>query len=199
MFPNQPGGYTEHELLELVAGGNESAFKLLYEKYAGKVYTMGINYLKSPFLAQDAVQEVFVKVWKNREQLTTLNSFPAWLTTISRNQLINDLQRLVPMESLETISSDDTRHHQATTGNEVDYRELEKAIKIGINTCSPRQQEIYLLSREEGLSHKQIASQLNISYDMVREHMSNALKNLRKFLENHYTHLLLLWLFSRYN
>ncbi|MBB2147742.1 RNA polymerase sigma factor [Pedobacter gandavensis] len=199
MFLNQPEGYTEQELLEKVAGGNESAFKLLYEKYAGKVYTMGMNYLKSPFLAQDAVQEVFVKVWKNREQLTTLNSFPAWLTTISRNQLINDLQSLIPMESLEAISSEDSGHHQTTTGNEIDYRELEKAIKIGISTFSPRQQQIYLLSREKGLSHKQIASQLNISYDMVREHMSNALKNLRKFLENHYTHLLLLWLISRYN
>ncbi|MCX2453941.1 RNA polymerase sigma-70 factor [Pedobacter sp. PLR] len=198
MFPNKPGGYTEQELLEEVAGGNESAFRLLYEKYAGKVYTMGMNYLKSPFLAQDAVQEVFVKVWKNREQLASLNSFPAWLTTISRNQLINDLQRQFPMDSLDSISPDD-QHHQATTGNEVDYRELEKVIKIGISSFSPRQQQIYMLSREEGLSHKQIASQLNISYDMVREHMSNALKNLRKFLENHYTHLLLLWLFSRYN
>ncbi|WP_316838786.1 RNA polymerase sigma-70 factor [Pedobacter gandavensis] len=199
MFPNKPGGYTEQELLEEVAGGNEFAFKLLYEKYAGKVYTMGMNYLKSPFLAQDAVQEVFVKVWKNREQLTTLNSFPAWLTTISRNQLINDLQRLVPMESLEAIPPDDASQHQATTVNDIDFRELEKAIKIGLNSFSPRQQQIYNLSREEGLSHKQIAAQLNISYDMVREHMSNALRNLRKFLENHYTHLLLLWLFSRHN
>lgn len=199
MFSNKPPGFTEQELLEEVAGGNESAFKLLYEKYAGKVYTMGMNYLKSPFLAQDAVQEVFVKVWKNRQQLSTLNSFPAWLTTITRNQLINDLQRLVPMDSLEAIHPDVIDHHQASTGNEIDYRELEKVIKIGIDSFSPRQQQIYKLSREDGLSHKQIAAQLNISYDMVREHMSNALKNLRKFLENHYTHLLLLWLFSRYN
>ncbi|WP_316748446.1 RNA polymerase sigma-70 factor [Pedobacter gandavensis] len=197
MFPNKPGIYTEQELLEEVAGGNESAFKLLYDTYAGKVYTMGMKYLKSPFLAQDAVQEVFVKVWKNREQLTSLNSFPAWLTTISRNQLINDLQRQFPMDSLDSISPD--HQHQAITGDEVDYRELEKVIKIGISSFSPRQQQIYILSREEGLSHKQIAAQLNISYDMVREHMSLALKNLRKFLENHYTHLLLLWLFSRYN
>lgn len=199
MFSNKPPGFTEQELLEEVAGGNESAFKLLYEKYAGKVYTMGMNYLKSPFLAQDAVQEVFVKVWKNRQQLTTLNSFPAWLTTITRNQLINDLQRMVPMDSLEAIHPDVIDYHQASTGNELDFRELEKVIKIGIDGFSPRQQQIYKLSREEGLSHKQIAAQLNISYDMVREHMSNALKNLRKFLENHYTHLLLLWLFSRYN
>ncbi|WP_316821805.1 RNA polymerase sigma-70 factor [Pedobacter gandavensis] len=199
MFPNKPEGYTEQELLEEVAGGNESAFKLLYDKYAAKVYTMGMNYLKSPFLAQDAVQEVFVKVWKNREQLTTLNSFPAWLTTITRNQLINDLQRQIPMESLEAIPSGDPNQHQTSTSNEIDFRELEKAIKIGLNSFSPRQQEIYNLSREEGLSHKQIASKLNISYDMVREHMSNALKNLRKFLENHYTHLLLLWLFFRNN
>lgn len=199
MFSNRPAGFTEQELLEEVAGGNESAFKLLYEKYAGKVYTMGMKYLKSPFLAQDAVQEVFVKVWKNRKQLTNLNSFPAWLTIITRNQLINDLQRQIPMDSLEALHPDVLDHHRMSTGHDVDFRELEKVIKIGIDHFSPRQQQIYKLSREEGLSHKQIAAQLNISYDMVREHMSNALKNLRKFLENHYTHLLLLWLFSRYN
>ncbi|MBC8985159.1 RNA polymerase sigma-70 factor [Pedobacter sp. N36a] len=199
MFSNRPTGFTEQELLEEVAGGNESAFKLLYEKYAGKVFTMGMKYLKSPFLAQDAVQEVFVKVWKNRQQLTNLNSFPAWLTIITRNQLINDLQRQIPMESLTGIHPDVIDHQQLNSGNEVDFRELEKVIKLGIDTFSPRQQQIYKLSREEGLSHKQIAAQLNISYDMVREHMSNALKNLRKFLENHYIHLLFLWLFSRYN
>jgi DNA-directed RNA polymerase specialized sigma24 family protein len=72
---NRPEGYTELELLEEVAGGNESAFNLLYEKYAGKVYAMGIKYLKSPFMAQDAVQEIFVKVWNNRGQLPWRKTF----------------------------------------------------------------------------------------------------------------------------
>lgn len=198
MYPNIPLGGTDQELLEKVAGGSEAAFNLLYKKYAGKVYTMGLRYLKSPFLAQDAVQEVFVKVWKNRIQLPTLTSFPAWLTTISRNQLINELQKEIPMESLESFAPEDIRTNTSSNHNDVDFRELEQLIRNGINSFSPRQQQIYKLSREEGLSHKQIAEQLDISYDMVREHMSKALKNLRVFLENHYDYLLVIWLFSRY-
>ncbi|WP_083252202.1 RNA polymerase sigma factor [Pedobacter steynii] len=199
MLFNRPKGYTESELLDEIAGGNESAFNLLYEKYAGKVYTMGIKYLKSPFLAQDAVQEIFVKVWNNRAQLPQLNSFPAWLTTISRNQLINELQKQIPMETLETFHPDETDVAGPSAGNDVDFRELEQLIRKGIESLPPRQQQIYKLSREEGLSHKQISEQLSISYDVVREHMSKALKNLRIFLESNYRYMLLIWLFSRNN
>lgn len=198
MLFNRPEGYTELELLEEIAGGNESAFNLLYDKYAGKVYAMGIKYLKSPFLAQDAVQEIFVKIWNNRGQLPYVRSFPAWLGTISRNQLINELQKQVPMEVLEE-SHPGARHEIVpVAGSEIDFRELEQLIKKGVESLSPRQQQIYKLSREEGLSHKQIAVQLAISYDVVREHMSKALKNLRIFLENNYRYMLLLWLFFRH-
>lgn len=197
MLFNRPEGYTELELMEEVAGGNESAFNLLYERYAGKVYAMGMKYLKSPFLAQDAVQEIFVKVWNNRGELPYVKSFPAWLNTISRNQLINELQKQVPMETLEEFQPEEKHKIAATSGNDIDFRELEQLIKKGVESLSPRQQQIYKLSREEGLSHKQIAEQLSISYDVVREHMSKALKNLRIFLENNYRYMLLLWLFSR--
>lgn len=198
MLFNRPEGYTELELLEEIAGGNESAFNLLYDKYAGKVYAMGIKYLKSPFLAQDAVQEIFVKIWNNRGQLPYVRSFPAWLGTISRNQLINELQKQVPIEVLEE-SHPGARHEIVpVAGSEIDFRELEQLIKKGVESLSPRQQQIYKLSREEGLSHKQIAVQLSISYDVVREHMSKALKNLRIFLENNYRYMLLLWLFFRH-
>lgn len=198
MLFNRPEGYTELELLEEIAGGNESAFNLLYDKYAGKVYAMGIKYLKSPFLAQDAVQEIFVKIWNNRGQLPYVRSFPAWLGTISRNQLINELQKQVPMEVLEE-SHPRARHEIVpVAGSEIDFRELEQLIKKGVESLSPRQQQIYKLSREEGLNHKKIAVQLSISYDVVREHMSKALKNLRIFLENNYRYMLLLWLFFRH-
>ncbi|SHE71368.1 RNA polymerase sigma factor [Pedobacter caeni] len=199
MLFNRPEGYTEQELLEEVAGGNESAFNLLYDKYAGKVYAMGMKYLKSPFLAQDAVQEIFVKVWNNSAQLPYLKSFPAWLTTVSRNQLINELQKEIPMEPLEAFHAEEPSSAERSTGTDIDFRELEQLIKKGVDSLSPRQQQIYKLSREEGLSHKQIADQLHISYDVVREHMSKALKNLRSFLEHNYHYMLLLWLFSRNN
>lgn len=198
MLFNRPEGYTELELLEEIAGGNESAFNLLYDKYAGKVYAMGIKYLKSPFLAQDAVQEIFVKVWNNRGELPYVKNFPAWLSTISRNQLINELQKQVPMEVLEE-SHPGARHEIVpVAGSEIDFRELEQLIKKGVESLSPRQQQIYKLSREDGLNHKKIAVQLSISYDVVREHMSKALKNLRIFLENNYRYMLLLWLFFRH-
>lgn len=192
MYFNTPGDDTEQELLEKVAGGNETAFNLLYQKYAGQVYAMGLKYLKSPFLAQDAVQEVFIRVWKNREQLVALKSFPAWLNTVTRNQLIDELQQQIPLETIDPLQSDQLPLGLPYQKPDIDFRELEKLVKTGLHSFSARQQQVYQLSREEGLSHKEIAEKLGISYDMVREHMSKALKNLRSFLEKHYNYPLLL-------
>jgi hypothetical protein len=71
-FPNEDGN-----LLKLIADGDETAFRQLYDLYAGKIYTLAVTYLKSPLLAQDIVQEVFIKVWEKRTQLYEVKNFPA--------------------------------------------------------------------------------------------------------------------------
>jgi RNA polymerase sigma-70 factor (ECF subfamily) len=189
-FPN-----IDQDLLRLIAGGCERSFRKLYDLYAAKVYTMAIGYLKSTIEAQDVVQEVFVKIWEKRGSLTGIDNFPAYLYVTTRNLLINQLQKKIPVfdQNELTLPSTPDRHllHQ-----QLDYRELTVLISKAITELPPRQQQVYRLSREQGLNHQQIAKKLSLSYDTVREHMSKALKNIRASLEKQYGQLgLLLWLF----
>ena len=192
MTPGFP--HIDQDLLRLIAQGCEQSFRKLYDLYAGKVYTMAIVYLRSPMEVQDVLQEIFVKIWEKRASLVEIDNFPAYLHVITRNLLINRLQKKIPVftqdeSSLQAIPDD--RHLQ----QQLDHRELATLISRAITQLPPRQQQVYRLSREQGLNHQQIAKELGLSYDTVREHMSKALKNIRAILEKQYGQLgLLLWL-----
>lgn len=172
-FPNEHGN-----LLNLIAGGDETAFRQLYDLYAGKIYTLAVTYLKSPLAAQDIVQEVFIKIWDKRATLHEIENFPAYLHVMSRNLLIDQLQKKLPAYS-ENNWTDNTQQ-------QLDYRELETLIRRSVEQLPFRQQQIYRLSRDHHLTHRQIAQELGISYDTVREHMSKALKSIRAILEKYY-------------
>lgn len=186
----------DQNLLQLIAGGCERSFRKLYDLYAGKVYTMAMGYLKSPLEAQDVVQEIFVKVWEKRDGLPAIDNFPAYLYIIARNQLINQLQKKVPVYNQDELILQAIPEDRHLPQQQLDYRELTTLISHAIEQLPSRQQQVYRLSREQGLSHQQIAKQLNLSYDTVREHMSKALKNIRASLEKEYGQIgVLLWLF----
>lgn len=193
---NQDSQYTDQDLLKLIAEGCERSFRKLYDLYAGKVYTMAIGYLRSPMSAQDTVQDVFIKIWEKRHSLTEIDNLPAYLHVITRNLLINQLQKKIPLftgSELTKHTIPDDRHQPQ---QQLDYRELTMLIFRAVEQLPQRQQQVYRLSREQGLSHQQIAKELNLSYDTVREHMSKALKSIRATLEHQYGQLgLLFWLF----
>lgn len=191
-----PGSHDiDQNLLQSIAKGCEESFRKLYDLYAGKIYSMATGYLKSPMAAQDVVQEVFVRIWQKRDSLTTIDNFPAYLHVITRNLLINHLQKKIPLFGLNELTRQAIPEDRHLPQQQLDYRELTVLISRAVAQLPPRQLEVYRLSREQGLSHQQIARQLNLSYDTVREHMSKALKNIRASLEKQYgLYGLLLWL-----
>jgi len=178
--------HSDHNLLPLVAGGCEQSFRKLYDQYAGRIYTMALCYLKSPVSAQDTVQEVFIKIWEKRNSLTGIDNFPAYLRVIARNQLINQLQKKIPPVTHDGLLEQAIPEDRNLPHKQFDYRELVSLSSQAVEQLPPRQQQIYRLSREDGLDHQQIARELSLSYDTVREHMSKALKNIRGSLEKQY-------------
>jgi RNA polymerase sigma-70 factor (family 1) len=190
--------HIDQDQLRLIAEGHEQSFRKLYDMYAGKIYTMALGYLKSPVEAQDVVQEIFVKIWEKRGSLTEIDNFPAYLHVITRNLLINHLQKKIPVFSQNESTLQPTSGDRHLPHQQLDYRELTVLISRAIAQLPPRQQQVYRLSREQGLNHQQIAKELSLSYDTVREHMSKALKNIRTSLENQYGQFgLLLWIFCQ--
>lgn len=164
-----------------ISSDDPQAFHELYNMYFGKVYAMALKYLSNAYEAHDIIQEVFINIWTNRQKLPQIHNFEAWIITLTRNSLINLLKKELANKpaSQQEPPAQDLR----TT---IDYRELELLIHEAVATLSARQKEVFTLSRMQGYSHKEIASQLGISVDVSREHLSKALHAIRNFLLTRY-------------
>ena len=173
-----------------MSGDNETAFRQIYNRYAARVYTLSLVYLKSPVVSQDMVQEVFLKIWVKRKELSGIQNFGGWLQVVTRNTIISQIRKKIP-EDASFIND-----VPGAISPEEQYVNKETAVMVreAIQRLSTRQQEVYRMAREEGLQRAEIARQLNVSTETVKEHMSQALKNIRSYLSENLGLLLLMLL-----
>jgi len=177
---------TDRALLSLVALGDTAAFSSLYDQYHQRVYNTAQRVLQSRVQAQDALQEVFIKIWVNREKLTELHSFPAWLNTVVRNLLYDKLRQQAHRERvLNTIEEELLRSYGEQTYTEAEFQELIALVEAAKSQLSPQQQRVFELSRLQGLKHREIAAEMNISVETVKKYIMDALKKVRQFLARH--------------
>lgn len=186
----------EQLILQGVAAGDEHAFRQLFELYRQKVYSFALHLTRSDVMAEEIAQEIFLKIWIHRRQLSDIVYFNAWLKTLVRNLSFTWLRRLALEASLLRDLQVRTAEENLDTENTLRIREYRRLLEKAISELSPRQREVYLLSRQQGLSHAAIADQLGLSVNTVKNHMKEALNNLRRFLESHSLALapaILLW------
>lgn len=186
--------YEEKELLEHVADGDQQAFAVIFNKYWPTVYSAALVIAKSPVLAEDISQEVFTRLWEAKEKARHIENVKAFLFITARNLIINRLSRQKVEDAYRTYQL----HHSAggSVGEEerLDYQQLEQRLRSAIRRLPPKQQRAFLLSREQGLTYDQIAQQMQISKDTVKEHIIKALASLRKSLREHDVLVLLILL-----
>lgn len=176
---------TNTELILLLKEGNMVAFDAIYEKYCRRLFGFVIRYVKLDADAEEIVQDVFVKIWENREKINTYSSFESYLFTISYNSAISLLRkRIHEKKYLEHLNS--LRHENVAPEltDEIYFKELNNKIQLLLAELTPRQKEIFLLSREEGLTHDEIAKKLGISANTVKNHMVTVLNFLKLNIDN---------------
>ncbi len=175
----------EHELVLRLTQGDEQAFCELYARYKNRLIYFACAYLKSHDYAEDIFQDTFTAIWQSRQFINPNASFSTYLYTIVRNRILNQLRSLKTKDELkqlifsQAIDADNTTEHELTTN------ELNRLLAAALAKLTPRQREIFEMSRQQQLSHKEIAKQLNISVNTVQEHISTSLHQLRTYLENH--------------
>nr|WP_321356908.1 RNA polymerase sigma-70 factor [uncultured Draconibacterium sp.] len=173
------------ELVKLLKKGDMSAFDLIYKKYSRRLYGFVLRYVKQETDAEEIVQEVFIKIWKSRDAINTYSSFESFLFTIAHNATVNLLKKRVPEQKYkEYVKSLQHIDESYELTDEIYYKELIDKFQDLLKELSPRQQEIYQLSREEGLSHKEIAEKLGISTNTVKNHLVTTLSFFKKKLDN---------------
>ncbi|PTN05303.1 RNA polymerase sigma-70 factor (ECF subfamily) [Mangrovibacterium marinum] len=162
--------------------GDLHAFDLVYKLYSQRLYGFAYSILKNHEDAKEIVQETFLKLWKNRKQLRSDQSPKAFLFKISYNISIDLIRRRLKNDQyLEYLKGHFSDNDEAAE-NIADYNELSDALKKIIAEFPEQRQRIFRMSREEGLSHAEIADKLGITPKTVENHINLALKTMRKKL-----------------
>lgn len=186
-----------HELIRNLQKGNVAAFDTLFEVYSARLYSFALKYLKNEPDAEELVQEVFIKVWENRKSLRSELSFRSYLFTISLNHIRKHFnKKAIFLRYLENFHNDHSQQSQDQHMGSEDYETVMQRIQQIIEEMPPRRREIFIKSKMDGKSSKEIASELGISSGTVDNHISEAIHQLRSRLKKeNIIHLLFAFLF----
>ena len=180
-----------------LVAGDEVAFRMVYDFHSEQVYQLALRFLKDTAWSEEIVQDVFLKLWLNREGLDEQGNMWLYLYVITKRLCLNKLREIHKsavlfeplMRSMELLSN--------PTEAQLMAAELELHAQVLISRLPKQQQLIFKLSREEGLSHNEIAQKLGLSPNTVKNHMVQALKTLKSILQQSgYTYLLASVFFS---
>lgn len=172
----------ERSLILRLIGGDEDAFCELYATYKNRLIYFAMRFLKSREYAEDVFQDAFTVVWQSRRFINPDASFSSYLYTIMRNRIVNQLRNAANEEKLKESILSQALDYTEDTKREVMLNDLKSLISHALQQLTPRQREIFEMSREAQLSHKEIADKLGISINTVQEHISTSLKLIRTYL-----------------
>ena len=179
------GTKSNTELVKLLKKDDMKAFDIIYKKYSRRLYGFVFRYIKHEADTEEIVQEVFIKIWKSRNKIDVYSSFESFLFTIAHNATVNLLKkRATEQKYIEHVKSLQIINESYDLTDEIHYKELTQKFQGLVNELSPRQKEIFQLSREEGLSNKEIADKLGISIQTVKNHLVTTLSFLKSKLDN---------------
>lgn len=185
MTPLSP--HTDHpdlpELLQKVAGGDPHAFKRLVDLYWERIYRNILVLARNTERAQEITQDILLTLWEQRTQLAGVENFMGYVYRIGSRQVISAMRKKI----LETESL--VREDFAETRNlpelQLEYKETWQLIMQAIDQMPPRQQEVFRMSRIDGLSHEEIARVLGVTVAAVKWHVSAGLANIRLHLSRY--------------
>ena len=172
----------ERSLILRLIEGDEDAFCELYATYKNRLIYFAMRFLKSREYAEDVFQDAFTVVWQSRRFINPDASFSSYLYTIMRNRRLNQLRNTANEEKLKESILSQALDYTEDTKREVMLNDLKSLISHALQQLTPRQREIFEMSREAQLSHKEIADKLGISVNTVQEHISTSLKLIRTYL-----------------
>ncbi|MDB5157131.1 MAG: polymerase sigma-70 factor [Mucilaginibacter sp.] len=174
---------SDEKLVALIAENNNKAFHALYNRYWDRMLVKAFTLLQSHDLAEEVVQDAFINFWRRRHTVTLKYSFHTYIASVVKYEVMaklagRDKQPLY----IDDIAFVNPADH--STQQWLDFDELKSRIETTIHTLPDKCQLVFKLSREEGLTAKQISDSLNISHKTVEAHISKAIKILRVSLSS---------------
>lgn len=163
---------------------SHKAFNVIYDMYADKLYGFVLAHTKSQQIAEDIVQETFLKLWKIRGSISLDGSLQSLLFAISKNKIIDNFRTQINQVEFETFVEyfEDENFNENEIEKKLNYDDFLISLKLSKKVLSERQLEIFELSRTNGKSIEEIAERLNLSEQTVKNQLSSSLKKIRQQL-----------------
>lgn len=174
----------EKELLAKISLGDARAFAALFDGYQGLVYSFAKRLTRSEALAEDIVQDIFLKIWLGRDTLGAVVNFGAYLNRTVRNHSLNVLRQIAQQARMSQELGLLTQQEIRETEAYLDLKESEMILGQALKLLTPQQRQVFLLCREDGLKYEEVAERLQISPLTVHTHMKQALKSIRNYFKS---------------
>ncbi len=162
----------------------EAAFSNTVKEYAQPLHALALRVTKCEQLAKDVVQDVFLKLWEHRSQFHKIENKEAWLYRVTENKLIDYLRKTAADRRLKDVTWQRIGEMKNDTELQLEARESGRLLSEAIEDLPTRRKIIYRLSKEQSLNYRQIAKEMNISSNTVKNQLSNALQYLRSRLRS---------------
>lgn len=176
--------YDEQLLFGQIAAGDAEAFRQIFELYKKELFSTAIKLTKSQLAAEEITQEVFISLWVSREQLLKVENPGSYLFRMLFNKLSSYLKKESNLERIMKAAMQFNKSFVNATQEAVDANESQRRINEVVEKLPPQQKAVYTLSRLRGLKNDEIATELNISPNTVKIHLSKALQAIRVHLKD---------------
>lgn len=174
-------GNEEAVLLQRLQQGDTEAYITLYDQYYPSLYTYILHFINIPELAEDALQEVFIKIWEIRERINPELSFSGYLYRITRNHVFKLLKKISADAALRIQVMQELQQQTEDADTRLLWKQYESLLHQAIAQLPPQRQKVFRLCREESKSYEEVAVELGISRNTVKEHMVLAMKSIKFF------------------
>ena len=184
------GDLRDQELVERLQRGDLEAFDQIFERYSDRIFGFALNYLKSKEETEELIQDVFLKIWENRKRLKKESSLKSYLFTIAYHNIC----RLFRKKQIHDKFLEDKTTSENETLNleeQLEYKATLEQVELLIEKLPEKQKAIFIKSRKEGKSTREIAEEMNLAPGTVDNHISAALKFLREKISDKNLALLL--------
>ena len=170
------------EILVDLTNGSSSAFQKIYSHFCNKVFNFAKKFLKEDEDSKDVVQEVFIKLWNSKENIDPYRPIEGYIFQITKNTSLNKLRKKIG-EPAFFYELDEELPSNKYADEHIFQKEIQETINKIISRLPPKRQEVFRLSREKGLSNREIAEKLGISINTVEGHIRHANSYVRQSME----------------
>ena len=185
IMPNQDRTERDKQWAARIQDGDRAAFRALFQAYAEPLCAFTEQYTESPEIAEELVQDLFLKIWKDRAQWSPSVSVKSYLYTAVRNLALDYLEHERVVETWQEEERRSGRTAQQAPLENLERKQLRRAVHEAVDQLPERRRHVFKLSRRHDLTYKEIATVLDLSIKTVETHMRRAFRFLREQLDPH--------------